>query len=93
MPYITAVPDIVTHEIGPDDLFVVNATDGIWDVMENEDVGKFVVDNMLEEGKQDMDDGEVDADMLRWIGRKICAEATVRKSGDNVTAVVASLVG
>lgn len=39
---ITAFPDVVEKEINPDYEFVILACDGIWDVLENEDVVKFI---------------------------------------------------
>lgn len=39
---ITAKPDVVVHELTPDDEFLVLACDGIWDVMSNEQVVSFI---------------------------------------------------
>lgn len=39
---ISAKPDVVVHQITPQDEFVVLACDGVWDVMSNEDVVTFV---------------------------------------------------
>lgn len=39
---IAAFPDVVEKEINPDYEFVILACDGIWDVLENEDVVKFI---------------------------------------------------
>lgn len=39
---VTAFPDVVEKEINPDYEFVILACDGIWDVLENEDVVKFI---------------------------------------------------
>ena len=44
-PYITAVPEVMHHDIGANDLFLVLATDGLWDVMSNDDVAVFVTKN------------------------------------------------
>ena len=38
---ITAEPDIVVHELGSQDEFMVLARDGVWDVMSNEEVLAF----------------------------------------------------
>jgi len=92
MPYITAKPDIVERDLDDDDLFLVIGTDGIWDVLENERVGKFVIDNVIDTGT-DGSGGKVDEELLRWIGRKLCVEAGDCGSGDNVSAVVVDLKG
>eukprot|EP00804_Cyclotella_cryptica_P017009 CCRYP_003261-RA/>CCRYP_003261-RA protein AED:0.32 eAED:0.32 QI:0/0.83/0.71/1/1/0.85/7/661/583 len=44
-PYVTAEPDIVEHNIGEDDMFLVIASDGVWDTMTSDLVAKFVLVN------------------------------------------------
>lgn len=39
---VTALPDLLTHEISPDDEFLVLACDGIWDCMDSQAVVEFV---------------------------------------------------
>ncbi|KAK9469781.1 phosphatase 2C-like domain-containing protein [Lipomyces arxii] len=39
---VTAFPDVLEHEIGPDDEFVVLACDGIWDCLSSQAVVEFV---------------------------------------------------
>lgn len=39
---VTALPDIIVHEISPDDEFLVLACDGIWDFMDSQAVVEFV---------------------------------------------------
>jgi len=39
---VTALPDVCTEEITPDHEFIVQACDGIWDVLSNEEVVEFV---------------------------------------------------
>ena len=41
-PYITGSPEIHDLEIHDDDAFVVLASDGIWDLLENEEVVQIV---------------------------------------------------
>lgn len=41
-PYVSAEPEIIEKEIEDQDLFIVLATDGLWDVMQNDEVGRFV---------------------------------------------------
>lgn len=40
--YVTPVPDIKERTVGPQDRFLVIASDGLWDVMSNEEVADFV---------------------------------------------------
>lgn len=72
-PYITADPEIIEKNIEPEDEYLVIATDGLWDVMENEDVGHYVLNSRK--------------DFLN-ISKKLCAEALILGSADNVTVLV-----
>ena len=44
-PYVTAEPDIVEHDVTDDDMFLVVASDGVWDTMSSDLVAKFVLVN------------------------------------------------
>uniref|UniRef100_UPI0035902386 pyruvate dehydrogenase [acetyl-transferring]-phosphatase 1, mitochondrial-like isoform X1 n=1 Tax=Myxine glutinosa TaxID=7769 RepID=UPI0035902386 len=41
-PYLTAEPEITYHQLGPQDRFVVIATDGLWEVLHRQDVVRLV---------------------------------------------------
>lgn len=41
-PYVTCDPEIIHHSITPDDQYVILASDGLWDVMSNEEVGTLI---------------------------------------------------
>lgn len=41
-PYVTCDPEITLHTITPDDQYIILASDGLWDVMSNEEVGTFI---------------------------------------------------
>eukprot|EP01059_Diplonema_ambulator_P027708 TRINITY_DN4621_c1_g1_i1.p2 TRINITY_DN4621_c1_g1~~TRINITY_DN4621_c1_g1_i1.p2 ORF type:complete len:159 (+),score=28.59 TRINITY_DN4621_c1_g1_i1:248-724(+) len=43
---ITAKPDIISEQLQAEDDFIVLACDGIWDCMTNEDVVKFVAEEL-----------------------------------------------
>lgn len=38
--YVTAEPEFVTAEVTPDDTYMVIASDGLWDVIDNDEVGR-----------------------------------------------------
>lgn len=42
-PFVTCAPEITSRKIDDDDCYLVLATDGLWDVMSNEEVASFVV--------------------------------------------------
>lgn len=75
-PYITCEPEIVEKQIEADDEYLVLASDGVFDVIENEDVAKIVLRN----GR----------DFLN-VAKRLCTEAIIMGSTDNVTALVIDL--
>jgi len=77
-PYVTCDPEIQTKEITDDDLYMVLASDGLWDVMTNEEVASFVVRNCQRQE-------------FKHIARDLCYEATLLGSTDNVTVQVVDL--
>jgi serine/threonine protein phosphatase PrpC len=75
-PYVTCEPEIVVKQIEADDEYVVLASDGIYDVISNEELGKLVVSGAR--------------DFLN-IAKTICTEAILLGSTDNVTVLVIDL--
>ncbi|KAL3799275.1 hypothetical protein HJC23_013000 [Cyclotella cryptica] len=88
---VIAEPVVTIHEVGEDDEFVILATDGVWEFMENEDAIKIVSEHLLEDNSE---------------GGKKCAttacEALIRVAmekwheyegdyRDDITAIVISL--
>ena len=74
-PYVTCEPEVVEKSMTDDDMFLVIASDGLWDVMSNDDCAKFVSRN------KDFKD----------VARALCYEAMLQGSTDNVTALVIDL--
>ncbi|KAJ0400669.1 hypothetical protein P43SY_005442 [Pythium insidiosum] len=52
-PYITAVPEVRTHELHTDDQFVIIGSDGVWDFLSNEEAVE-VVREQLEKGTPEL---------------------------------------
>lgn len=75
-PFITCEPEIIEKQIESEDEYLILASDGLWDVMENDDVAKLVIKNRK--------------DFLN-IGKILCTEAIIMGSTDNVTALVIDL--
>ncbi len=75
-PYITCEPEITEKQIDADDEYLVLATDGIWDVLRNDEVAKLV----LKHAKNFAD-----------VSKELCSEAILMGSADNVTALVIDL--
>jgi serine/threonine protein phosphatase PrpC len=78
-PLVSNEPDIVTHDIGPRDEFILLACDGVYDVMSNLDACQFV-HRRLTEGAD-----------VKEACEDLVDEALCRGSADNVTAVVVRL--
>ncbi|KAG8521767.1 [Pyruvate dehydrogenase [acetyl-transferring]]-phosphatase 2, mitochondrial [Galemys pyrenaicus] len=54
-PYLTAEPEVTYHRLRPEDKFLVLASDGLWDVLDNEDVVRLVVEHLTQEGRHKPD--------------------------------------
>jgi hypothetical protein len=75
-PYISCEPEIIEKQIEPDDEYLVMASDGVFDVMGNDDVAKIILRNAK--------------DFLN-VSKRLCTEAIIMGSSDNVTALVIDL--
>lgn len=60
---IIAVPDVFHHHLTPDDQFIVLATDGVWDVLNNNQVASIV---MEAESEQEAAKAVVEAATASW---------------------------
>mmetsp|Transcript_33024 Transcript_33024/g.69508 ORF Transcript_33024/g.69508 Transcript_33024/m.69508 type:complete len:665 (+) Transcript_33024:203-2197(+) len=89
-PYVTAEPDVVEHDIGEDDMFLVVASDGVWDTMSSDLVAKFVLINTCKIVDKRL---QVDEKKLRWIARQVSKRARENGSSDNIACIVAHLNG
>lgn len=76
-PYVTCDPEISEKIIETGDEFLVLASDGLWDVMDNEYVAKLVLENAKYS--------------FINIAKQLCAEAIILGSSDNITALVINL--
>lgn len=85
-PVVTGEVEIKHYPVTEEDEFVLLASDGLWDVMESQEVVRFVHLRLQEElAKVGRDDAEsyrfiLRKNMARWVAR----EAILRGSGDNV---------
>jgi serine/threonine protein phosphatase PrpC len=82
---VTAVPDVVVHARDPAmDSYLVLACDGVWDVMSNEEVAKFVVRQI--ELRADMSNA-----VLPEVGDALLTECLNRGSRDNMSVAIVAL--
>jgi protein phosphatase 1L len=87
-PYITAEPEICEYDVGKDDLFLIMSSDGVWDVMDNEEAAHVVIASScaMESGKL-----KIDTDRFKWAARNLCEHAKSCGSGDNFSTIVVDL--
>ena len=73
--YVSAQPDFVTADVTPDDTYMVIASDGLWDVIENDEVGRLcaTIKNASKAAEY------------------LCNEAYKRGSADNICVLVVDL--
>lgn len=82
--YLSQDPDLTEQELGDRD-FIVMASDGLWDVISNQEVVHLVA---LEANKTGWS-----PDHLTAIANKLCMEAFRRGSMDNITVVIILALG
>jgi protein phosphatase 1L len=87
-PYITAEPEICEYDIGKDDWFLILSSDGVWDVMDNEEAAHVVIASScaMEDGKL-----KIDTDRFKWAARNLCEHARSCGSSDNFSVIVVDL--
>ncbi|GER52558.1 protein kinase [Striga asiatica] len=72
-PYVTAEPEITETLLSAEDEYIVMASDGLWDVLSNNDVMKIIKDTVKEAG---------------MCSKRLATEAVERGSKDNITVIV-----
>jgi len=87
-PYVTSEPEICEYDIGKDDWFLILSSDGVWDVLDNEEAGHVVIATscVMENGNL-----VIDTDRFKWAARNLCEHARSCGSTDNFSAVVVDL--
>lgn len=81
---VCCIPEVKVHQRDNDrDQYLILACDGVWDVMSNDDVGQFVVEQM---------DKAPDAvDVLPRVADLLLNECLNRGSTDNMTCIIVAL--
>ena len=51
---VSAVPETAELELGPEDAFIALASDGVWDAVSNEEVGKVLLKSGVESGVKEL---------------------------------------
>ena len=77
-PYISQVPDIYYKKITPNTKYIVMACDGLWDVINNEELHSLIKKFKENDSKN--------------LAISLVNEALKRKSGDNISAIVIEII-
>lgn len=75
-PSVTAEPEITETSLSAEDEYLVMASDGLWDVISNDDVVSIIKDTVKEPA---------------MCSKRLATEAAARGSGDNITVIVVFL--
>ncbi len=87
-PFVCSDPEVCEYDIGKDDWFLVLSSDGVWDVMDNEECAHVIIASSCV-----MEDGvlKIDTDRFKWAARNLCEHAKSCGSTDNFSCVVVDL--
>jgi len=87
-PYVCADPEVCEYDIGKDDWFLVISSDGVWDVMDNEEAAHVIIASscVMEEGHL-----KIDTNRFKWAARNLCEHAKSCGSTDNFSVIVVDL--
>ena len=80
--YVTHIPDLYKYKLSKNDKFIVMACDGLWDVMENQDVVDFVLNKCY-----DMNTGKKLNKKIN-VAKQLAEHAINIGSTDNITSLV-----
>jgi serine/threonine protein phosphatase PrpC len=84
LPYISHVPDIFHNKLSSSDKFIVLACDGLWDIMSNQDVVDFILEELHKLKKNKSTNGSGKNNIARTLG-----EYAIQKgSYDNITIII-----
>lgn len=81
-PYVTHVPDIFRYKIDKNDKFIVIACDGLWDVLNSQDVVNFILYSCYDDSTNKR------SNQTTNIAKKLANFAIKKGSYDNVTIII-----
>jgi serine/threonine protein phosphatase PrpC len=91
-PRFSCTPDIIVRERAEDeDMYLILACDGIWDVMSNEDVGDFVA-RRVDKRRNDANNGNR-GEVLARVGDELLAACLIAGSRDNMSVLIVAFPG
>ena len=88
--FVTSDPDVYEYDLLPDDWFLIIASDGIWDVLQNHQVASMALSYSCKASKQEQTLAVCD-DYLKQAAQKIADHAKRLGSRDNLSILVIDL--
>jgi serine/threonine protein phosphatase PrpC len=87
-PYVCSTPEVCEYDIGKDDWFLVMSSDGVWDVMDNEEAAHVIIASscVMEDDRL-----KIDTNRFKWAARNLCEHAKSCGSTDNFSCIVVDL--
>lgn len=90
-PFICSTPDIFRYKIEKNDKFIILGCDGLWDVMSNQDVVNFVLNETYDEKLENRIINKNNNGKTLNIARKLAERALELGSQDNLTIIIVFL--
>ncbi len=81
-PFLTNMPDIFRYRLDKNDKFIIFACDGLWDVLENQDVVNFILNECYDKNLSTRINKNIN------IAKKLAEHALQLGSTDNLTIIV-----
>lgn len=81
-PYVTCMPEIFRYKLSSDDKFIVLGCDGLWDVMSNQEVINFILDNCYDAQSNTRINKHIN------VAKRLAQFAITKGSTDNITILV-----
>lgn len=90
---VVCTPDIVIRDrADSDDLFLILACDGVWDVMSNDEVGLFVIEGVNSAAAALAKEYQpAEAEVLATVGDRLLDECLKKGSTDNMSVLIVAL--
>ena len=87
-PFVSAEPEVCEYDVGKDDWFLVMSSDGVWDVMDNEEAAHVIIASscVMQDGKL-----KIDTRRFQFAARNLIEHAKSCGSLDNFSVVVVDL--
>lgn len=91
LPYITNEPDIFKYQLTKYDKFIVMACDGLWDVMDNQEVVNFILSQYDEDYFYHKMYSNKNFNQKNNIAKDLAKYAINKGSSDNITIIIVFL--